>query len=482
MSSSLEDSSQGQTLPMSMRYSTMVPLGLSATSKKVTYFAQNAGTFTKGNSVIRIPISSSSCFLDPQLTYLKFTYTNDTKENQHFDGSASSLIQRIRIYSKSGGGDLEDVRNYGQLVNMLSDLQYGLNERFTKSHEGYGSGGFMPSALPEIKERLYDIKTNADGKIDTFALYGGAGVRSLLAEQVASATSAGATASSLGTKEPTIAAAGVRTVCIPLLSSLIGSGGQKYLPLFLTGELVLEIELAHGTGTYSTVNVEQEFKISDVSLHCQLITFSSTINDALIAMTLRAGIRLHGCCWTSSVQSIPNGTNAVVIADRLKSVKSLFMTFSKSRGAVNTIRALARNNNNISSLKFHIGSEYYPNQAITCTSTNDATIEATCGEFMIETLKAIGEFSNVNHTGLMNSANFANNDATATSCGRSVYGIDLDAFSKQNLQSGLNMVLNNPCIIEYTKTGGEAVLDCYVHLLHDAVFVITPNGSMTVEK
>ena len=147
-----------RTLPSQMRFSDMTPLGLSSKSKKVKFLPQNAGIFTNINNLIRIPISSSSAFLDPAMTSLKLTYTNSSGQTVQFDGSANSVIQRVRLISASGG-DLEDIRNYGYLVNMLADLQYSLDQRFSKGYEGYGYEGHFGQASGAVANTIASLCT-----------------------------------------------------------------------------------------------------------------------------------------------------------------------------------------------------------------------------------------------------------------------------------------------------------------------------------
>ena len=77
----------------------------------------------------------------------------------------------------------------------------------------------------------------------------------------------------------------------------------------------------------------------------------------------------------------------------------------------------------------------------------------------------------------MNSKTFANADNLITSCGRAIYGIDTDAFTKASVESGLNLVLNSPLNIIVTQ-GAAANFNSFVYLLYDAVYSILPDGSV----
>ena len=66
-----------------------------------------------------------------------------------------------------------------------------------------------------------------------------------------------------------------------------------------------------------------------------------------------------------------------------------------------------------------------------------------------------------------------------------MYGIDLDGFSPSNgeIESGINMVLNNPMTITTSGviTNGNAYVACnmYAHLLHDVLIRIGSDGKVT---
>ena len=439
-----------RTLPSQMRFSDLTPLGLSSKSKKVKFLPNNGGPFSNVNNIIRIPISSASAFLDPSFTSLKLTYTNINSAGVavQFDSSANSIIQRIRLVSASGG-DLEDIRNYGYLVSMLSDLHYSLHQRFTKSYEGYGYQGITNGGVA--------------------AQVGGAAV-------VAQVASAAVTETSIGTGETTMANNGSTTVILPILSSLIGTSARKYLPLFLTGQIMLEIELANLYNPFVSAAATSGYSISSVELHCQMVEFDADVNQNLIQMSMKNGLFLHGNFWSSYFNAVPNASPNITISERLKSVKSIFSCFSLTP-ADSTTRYMARHHGGLTSLSFTIGSDHYPTQPI----IGDSTSSGSNCEYILETLKAIGEYGNTLHQSIINPVNFASVGVSLTSVGRAVYGIDLDAFSKSPIESGVNTVLNNPITINVTN-GAIAGLVNYTFLLYDVLFHITPDGQFVASK
>jgi hypothetical protein len=85
------------------------------------------------------------------------------------------------------------------------------------------------------------------------------------------------------------------------------------------------------------------------------------------------------------------------------------------------------------------------------------------------------------HSGLINCENFANDGNTFGDVGRSVYGMDLDSFQKAQIEAGVNMVNNNPMIIEF-ESPAAAAIDSYTHLLYDCLYVLKPSGEFVVLK
>jgi hypothetical protein len=449
-----------RTIPSQLRYSDLTPLGLSSKSKKMKFLPQNAGTFTNNSNIIRIPISSASAFLDPAFTSLKFDYTNTSGQTVQFDGSANSVIQRMRLVSASGG-DLEDIRHYGYLVNVLSDLQYSLHQRFTKSYEGYGYSGITRGAVV--------------AQVGGATLYAEGAAGQLAYTVVAQPVLAAVSETSIGTGELSLANGASATIMLPILSSLIGSQAKKYLPLFLTGQIMLELELANNYAPFVSAVAVTNFSISSVELHCQLVEFDADVNQNLISMSLKNGLYLHGTSWASYTSALNGANPSIVISERLKSVKSIFTCFSPAP-ADSTERYMARSAAGVTELSFRIGSEIYPNQPIRGTAADSTK---NC-EFILETLKAIGEYNSLGHQSLINPVNFASSAVSLVSVGRAVFGIDLDAFSKSPIESGVNTVLNNPVTISASSANFAG--NNFTFMLHDILFFISPDGHFTASK
>ena len=443
MSLDMQDLS-AQTLPIHMKFSEMTPLAVSATSKRTKFLPTTGGIYTPNNNILRIPISSSTDFLDGSGTVLKFTYKNTTAQTITFDGSAHSCIQSLRLISTTSGQELELIRNYSQLHNMLSDLVMGPQQRFAKSYEGYGYQGVLGPS------------TDVNGALVV----------------VASAVKGATSEDQLGCNEVKIATTQSHTFMLPLLSSIIGQGQKRYFPLYLSGALMLEIEFASSFLPFvSSTAAALAYEISNCELQTTCIQFGGDVNKQLFTMVERAGLYLHTNTWATYYNAINDANQNIQINERLKSVKSVFLTFSKI--PLDSLeRYHARTHANVTRLQLKAGSLFLPPQALSAT---DSTAKNNC-EFIVSTLGAIGEFQNPNHFSLMNSATFASEGNLIGSCGRAVYGLDCDAFTRANVESGLNLVNNSPLNIIVTQSAGAAY-NSFVYLLYDAVYTILPNGS-----
>jgi hypothetical protein len=267
-------------------------------------------------------------------------------------------------------------------------------------------------------------------------------------------------------------------LCIPLeLSSLVGSAAEKLIPLMLMGSLIMEIEL-NPTCVAVNDNATPKFSVSNVEYHAQIIEFSSDVNQALTSMTSSSGLYIHGTSWKGIYSSLAKGVKNIVISERLKSIKSLFLTFNKPVAVANLsgTRSTARDNHKLTSFQLRAGAEYFP--VFPVQGTHDISGNS---KFYVETLKAISQYSNSQHSCILNNENFASNANTADQCGRSAFGLDLDAFCKDASESGLNSIESSP-LDERFECGNDDAIDSYVHLLFDVIYVISPDGQVSVSR
>ena len=443
----LDDSINSRKPPQTIMYSKITPLGLKARSIKYRTTPVTSGEYNAGNNTIRFNLSSSTAFLDPHLTYLKFSVQNKTvtlagpvAQDIQFDGSAHSLIKRLRITSKSGGFDLENINEYGNLYNLLADLQLDSHYRMGAGAICEGFGADNGYANPSIAETVLAGDANLAGNN-------------------------GAT----------------KYFCLPIMSSIIGQLNNKYLPLFLTGDVQLEIEL-HARPMVNIIGAGAVlYSVGNVELHTQLIEFSSEVNNTLRAIASTSGLYIHSTSWKNfPAQLQASQDNSLIINERLRSVKSLLFDFRGPIPANAQLRPFGRSSNALSSYQLKIGQTLYPTQAIRAGIVGDAS------EFYAETLKAVGCYANSHNAGVITPTNYATSVLATVQAvgtpGRAVYGLDLDAFTKQNIESGVNSILDNPFTLMISTSANCVALNADMYILHDQIIVLQPDGQLLVSR
>lgn len=445
--------------PSMIRYSQMTPLSFEGKQIQKLYYPTNQASYSgNGNNVIRIPISSGNAFLDGSNSYLRATFTNTCATadiSYRFANSFHSLIDRIRIISASGA-ELENIMCYGTLHATLSDLLLSPEMRMSRLQEGYSretpitlsAATAMVAVLPAAPT-LAEVNTGLN-------LY----TSRLISNKP----------QTLGCYEMTVAKDTKVEVYIPLeLSQLVGAN-KKLIPLFLTGELTLEITL-HPNPCFVSGEAVTSYQLSNVNYCASTVEFGGSVNAALTQMVATSGLYLHATCWSSQMVTLAANQKNWVNSERLKSVKSVLLTFSDPAVAV-AKRITNRTHNKVTSLQVKIGSDHFPNTPLRA----DSAKAEECGLYLNEAFKALGVYNSVDHSALVNIYNFADDAQSATAVGRAVFGLDLDAFCRDNVESGVNTIVSNPMTFNFESTSNVAV-NAYSHLLYDCIFNIQSNGS-----
>ena len=476
--------------PHSIRFSNMTPLAFSAQSTKRIYYTSNQSTYSQTNTVFRIPISSGTDFLDGPNSYLKFDYINrDADPVVHtMSNSASCLFYRVRIIADKGG-DLENILYYGFNHACVADGVLDPAKRLTRKEQGYGSYGLALGGLPLVVAAATDatrlVAVAADAAANQVAIRAAfVEVNANLALLAAARNTSVVSSSHLGCDETRIAFGQTQTFCVPLdLSALLGPSQKRFLPLFLTGGLTLEITL-DPNGPMTSGPTRPLFDIANVQYHAQCITFDNSVNSALTAMTQQSGLFMHATSWTNIMTTLGDtGSNNWMIQERLRSLKSAFFAFQNPAFVAANWRSTARASLRLTQFQLKIGSTYYPPQQIK-VNAGDASLSASNGEFLVEYHKALGEYNNINHSSMINTTNFGTDyGADANRVCRAVYGLDLDSFGRSDVESGVNTIINNPITfnVQCAAIPGYTP-NCYNMLLHDVVFSVDPSGAFTCNK
>ena len=271
---------EARALPAQVRFASVAPLSFEASASHSKFYAINGGGFDSySNSVIKIAINSQNSFLDGTMSYLKFDLKNISGQSARIQSSGHSIFKSIRVQSKLGGVDLEYSREHAQLICSLSDLTLGQEQRRAKQYEGYGvSYPFTSATL-------------------------------------------------LGCGEKEIAIDGIQTFIVPLHNNIVGTSSEKYFPLMFC-EIGLELELNPEALVHSADAGTFQYQISNLAYHAQLITFSSSVNEALNNMVLSSGLFINAVCWNSQMIPVAGGSQNVLISQKYKSVKSILWSFS----------------------------------------------------------------------------------------------------------------------------------------------------------
>jgi hypothetical protein len=302
-----------------------------------------------------------------------------------------------------------------------------------------------------------------------------------------------------GCEEVQIDAGNTNNFDIPLLSSIIGSRGDKYLPLFATDEgLIVEIELNQNAFYSSTYSNRKNFAIEDAQLVMQHVEFDQAVQKAVMNTISKDGIRLHASTFKTFTPSVPPdaaGRLSLMVDDRLASVRALLFGFRVTKNDTDsTQRTHGRVSRALTELYCRFGNQVYPAAPLRGNSA-DAT---KCVQFITELKKVAKLIVGEQQRGVLTRENYivnnetpgVNMNAEATSpytdaisplsIGRAAYGVVLDGLPYKHpfLQSGLDMTKHYPCEIVmdgFTQQADETT-NADVFLYHDVTYTIKDGG------
>ena len=472
-----------RVLPKTIDYTDVLPLAVESKSRRRTFFPVNGQQFTDNtNNIIRIDISADA-LLDTQHSYLRFTNTfNANTVGIDFAGG-HSFIRRLRI--EQSGTILEDIQNYNKLMGgIILPCQTGqdyLRER-SLTEGVMGPGGSNNGTVANFQ---------ASAPLTVTAAGAAGGVLGQAASRMAGNNSNNILSQ--------VAAGGAFDFCIPLNSGLFNN--EKLLPLMLmSAPLTIEIELAPhaqavtaaGAGTYTITNCRYIANLvevgQDVSQQLRMVQEMSGGVLTLAGQTYR---HFSGTCSVGA-ESVIN------VPARVKSMKSMFF-FSKGAApdAVANYDVGGGGTIGIQEFQLKIGSVVYPPTPIQCGHRGGVAIGASGGqrsEELMELAKAWGNVGSTKGLGMLTSLNYGTTVETEA-VGAAVaaypssggqysfcpYGIDLEAFQRVAIESGVNTAdrsLPISLILQHTGAQAAQTIDCYV--LADALFYINSDGSMSV--
>jgi len=284
----------------------------------------NGSTFAPSSQMIfMIPGGRRNCYYDPTQSYLKLTIQNNdptANNTMTLDRCGACFINRLDVFGNDGSVLLETIQNYNILYNYLIDFQYNIASSFGLS--SMMGTGVTPTN--NITDRIGNTIPAQNGRL---------------------------------------------TVCLPILSGVIGTMADKCLPLGkLASDIRLEFTLesllnsvsygSAGTTTWSTpwsiISAEIEAQIIELSDEAQ-----SMVNSTIPP---ESPIYLHGSSFRSYIGNISQaGQFSILISARFASLKNLIVLPRRSTEISGTYQQVSftlsfRINPNISSYWFRIGS------------------------------------------------------------------------------------------------------------------------------
>lgn len=442
----------GLAVPQKLKYSSVLPVAI-PTQSTTRAFSAGAGPWSyNGHRGIRIPLNTDQS-LSPTEGYLRFTVRNASVDDAgapagaRLDGSAYSCFSRMRTES-SDGTTIDDIDQFGALMNTLSDYQLGADWR--------GTTGHMTAGYSQVTCGAGD---NTVISYDRHAQY--------------------------------FAAGALHTFCIPLIGIL---GINKCLPLkYVTGGgMILELIVAQGTEALTVDNdFVPGFEITRCDYVAKLMSFNSDFDNTFKQVIGMGGVQLHVPTYRHQTFAIGVGASwNAPIAIRARSIKSILAIQRITPAANPESHPLTsgRDHNAVTDYQFTVGNVQYPPRAITISPTN-------VSEVMSEIHKSLGTLHAIDMPGtvvtrrnylgtsaLAAAAAAANEPAYPAEVGKACLGFDFENFPGSGLESGLNTSDHSLPITLNVNTAGHAVARVDVWVMMDQVVTLNPNGILSVAR
>jgi hypothetical protein len=468
------------TAPRSLNYADTLPLAVSTTQNRRSFFPQNGQSFSDtSNHIIRIDVNADA-LLDVQQSYLEFDF-KDT-------GLSASKVRTIdqghvwikRLTIESAGVVLEDINNYNKLVGAILQPAQG----------SAAYVGEMQISQFANSNAILDGTHEPDLSADPG-----------YANRLASATYKNASANTAqNAKNATgvLAQGGKFTGQYHLVSGLLNM--DKYLPLFLMGQgFTIVLELAPGIETGCSIADDENlsYVIENIRYVSHIVEMQRDFYDMLRNMQMQSGGSLmigsstyrH---FSHSFTPQPSGTENINISARVRSLENLLFVGNETANSTKSSLYSTHVGCNLGfegggSYNVFIGSVRYPSNTI---AVNPATNK---GQAYQELRKCFGALGSINHGGLLNNATYLTNPTGAGVDGRTVaqfgsnpcyapFGISFKSF-RHELEDGIDTSSRAlPIRLELKQGGGAGsdsniTLDIYAQAT--VLFYFNMDGSVT---
>lgn len=310
---------------------------------------QGAQTYAANDVMIfNIPCNRNTV-LSPHDTYLKFSMTGTNGATAQdwvrlSKAGAHGFIQRLRLFH--GSTLLEDVDNYGNLVAQLCTHQRSADNL---SYKGAVVEGFEESCAVLI--------TGSGAGASATPIYSQNALRGM---RISNPTygAAGGLAGAAVTPS--------RTFCIPLVS-ILGTLGDKYLPLFAmtAAPLRLELQLVNSALVpFVAISAMASFALSNVEVIGSFIELSDQALGVIQQSQMGAPLTLAVSRYSNLVYNatLNNATTNVScpVPFKYSSVQAIINTIRQHSAGAITFDAYGSFNYNINEYWFQFGSESLP--------------------------------------------------------------------------------------------------------------------------
>lgn len=459
------------SLPSSLDYTKILPIAAgNPRAMRRTFLPVNGQTFTAaGNNIVRIEISADQ-FWDPLHSYLRFDVTNGAQTCAPDFGGGHGFIRRLRL--EQAGSIIMDCNRYDRLLaSILLPAQ----------------GGYDNLQHRSITEN------SVAGNNSSLAV----GVTTI---PVAAANTTGALTTAPAPANDFLAANATTSFSIPLVGGLFSQDKLVPLQLLSSSPLTIEIELAPAVDAMiSAAGGNTDYTMSNVRYIAQLVETSPDV-DAQVRMVQEMSgghIVLNSTDYTHFSGQVPanaTGQVAINVPARRKSLKSLLFVGAAQTGAnFLNFRQSFGGNFGLNNYFVKIGSINHPATPVECRFTAAGPGGALLngrGEALSELAKCFGTCGSLIGTGILNRMNYALTSG-AVANGRHAalatfkfapFGIDLEAFQRTAIESGVNTADRSTPISLILDVGAPLneveVVDAYVSF--DSLYYIDSSGIISV--
>lgn len=465
-------------LPRNLKYQTKSE---SANARSYTSLIQpqnNASQTVAGQTItFNIPTGANLCLNGAESYFhLNTTITNGSTASNYlrFAGAGiQSLFQRVRIYC--GGVLLEDIDNYNLLVAKMTALQCSVDSVLCKGSllNGFSRDILVNTVLDAGSYTQYDyVQGTASFQIqgERFNAYG----NQLAANAVDNQTHG-----------------------FQLISSILGTLSEKYLPLFkMSGQtLRLEIQLVNDLNkAFLTAQTLASCVISNFEFCANFIELSDT-SISIIEQSLGGQELMYVVPqWRNYVNTntiAENSTTTVnsLIPAKFSSLKSLIIVPRDRADGALTYDSLSSAKYGLSQYQFRFGGSVTPSKP-----------PASNEEFFYELIKCVDCISNLNHKPSISPDTYVNYDyvnannetrytmGTTTGTSQFMIGIDCEVYAnadKSELFSGMNtqgmdIYLQSTHVVGANGLNGRTNVRFDTFALYDAVLVFDNAGNCNI--